>query len=94
MPKIGGVLGLGFQEIYVGNAVLVLYNMVDQGLVKEKVFSFWINRDNVAKTKGEIVFGGVDPTNFKGNHTYIPVTRKDYWRFNMGNILGNHSTVT
>lgn len=71
---------MGFQEISVGNAVPVWYNMVDQGLVREKVFSFWLNRDTVAEVGGEIVFGGVDPAHFKGKHTYVPVTRKGYWQ--------------
>lgn len=63
-----------------GNAVPVWYNMVDQELVKEKVFSFWLNRDAGAEIGGEIVFGGVDPAHFKGNHTYVPVTKKGYWQ--------------
>lgn len=58
----------------------VWYNMVDQGLVREKVFSFWLNHDTEAEVGGEIVFGGVDPAHFKGKHTYVPVTRKGYWQ--------------
>lgn len=54
--------------------------MVDQELVKEKVFSFWLNRDTQGETGGEIVFGGVDPAHFRGNHTYVSVTRKGYWQ--------------
>ncbi|XP_042969102.1 cardosin-H-like [Carya illinoinensis] len=50
--------------------------MVHQGLVKEEVFSFWLNWDPDAKEGGEIVFGGVDQKHFKGNHTYAPVTEK------------------
>ncbi|KAF8098300.1 hypothetical protein N665_0269s0025 [Sinapis alba] len=93
LAKFDGLLGLGFQEISVGNAVPVWYNMVEQELVKEKVFSFWLNRDADAETGGEIVFGGVDHAHFKGNHTYVPVTKKGYWQFNMGDIfVGNNST--
>lgn len=54
--------------------------MVKQGLVKEPVFSFWLNRKTDEEEGGEIVFGGVDPKHFKGKHTYVPVTRKGYWQ--------------
>ncbi|KAG5024020.1 hypothetical protein JHK85_020362 [Glycine max] len=85
--KFDGILGLGFQEISVGNAVPVWYNMVDQGLIKEPVFSFWFNRKPEEEEGGEIVFGGVDPAHYKGKHTYVPVTRKGYWQFDMGDVL-------
>lgn len=64
--KFDGILGLGFQEISVGKAVPVWYNMLDQGLVKEPVFSFWLNRNADEEEGGEIVFGGVDPDHYKG----------------------------
>lgn len=54
--------------------------MVNQGLVKEPVFSFWMNRNVQDKEGGEIVFGGVDADHFKGAHTYVPVTQKGYWQ--------------
>lgn len=56
------------------------YNMVDQGLVKEPVFSFWLNRDVGGEHGGEIVFGGIDPNHVKGEHTFVPVTKKGYWQ--------------
>ncbi|KAM7530810.1 hypothetical protein LguiB_034220 [Lonicera macranthoides] len=87
MAKFDGILGLGFQEISVGNAVPVWYNMVKQGIVKEPVFSFWLNRNVQEEEGGEIVFGGVDPNHYKGKHTYVPVTQKGYWQFNMGDVL-------
>uniref|UniRef100_A0A6N2MB49 Peptidase A1 domain-containing protein n=2 Tax=Salix viminalis TaxID=40686 RepID=A0A6N2MB49_SALVM len=85
--KFDGLLGLGFQEISVGKAVPVWYNMVNQGLVKEPVFSFWLNRNVEGEEGGEIVFGGVDPNHYKGEHTYVPVTQKGYWQFDMGDVL-------
>ncbi|MED6144500.1 AP4A phosphorylase [Stylosanthes scabra] len=85
--KFDGLVGLGFQEIAVGKAVPVWYNMIQQGLVKDPVFSFWLNRNPNEEQGGEIVFGGVDPAHFKGEHIYVPVTQKGYWQFNMGDVL-------
>ncbi|XP_076928717.1 cyprosin-like [Bidens hawaiensis] len=91
--KFDGVLGLGFQEISIGKAVPVWYNMINQGLVREPVFSFWFNRHVGEGEGGELVLGGVDPNHFKGNHTFVPVTRKGYWQFEMGDVLiGDKST--
>lgn len=91
--KFDGILGLGFQEISVGKAVPVWYNMVNQGLVKKPVFSFWFNRNAKEEEGGELVFGGVDPKHFKGVHTYVPVTHKGYWQFDMGDVLVGGETT-
>ncbi|KAL2931336.1 Aspartic proteinase A2 [Bienertia sinuspersici] len=93
VAKFDGILGLGFQEIAVGNAVPVWYNMVKQGLIKDPVFSFWLNRKTEDEEGGEIVFGGVDPKHYKGKHTYVPVTRKGYWQFDMGDVLIDGKTT-
>lgn len=61
--------------------------MVNQGLVKEKVFSFWLNRNVEGEEGGEIVFGGVDPNHYKGEHTSVPVTHKGYWQVRLHNIF-------
>ncbi|KAG7557611.1 Aspartic peptidase domain superfamily [Arabidopsis suecica] len=86
LAKFDGILGLGFKEISVGNSTPVWYNMVEKGLVKDPVFSFWLNRNPQDQEGGEIVFGGVDPKHFKGEHTYVPVTHKGYWQFDMGDL--------
>ncbi|KAF3666589.1 Aspartic proteinase A2 [Capsicum annuum] len=91
--KFDGILGLGFQEISVGKAVPVWYNMVNEGLVKKAVFSFWFNRNAKEEEGGELVFGGVDPKHFKGVHTYVPVTHKGYWQFDMGDVLVGGETT-
>lgn len=54
--------------------------MIKQGLIKEPVFSFWLNRKVEEEVGGEIVFGGADPNHYKGKHTYVPVTQKGYWQ--------------
>ncbi|XP_059442592.1 aspartic proteinase oryzasin-1-like [Corylus avellana] len=93
LSNFDGILGLGFQEISAENAVPVWDNMVQQGLISQKIFSFWFNRDPEKSEGGEIIFGGVDPKHFKGEHTYVPVTQKGYWQIGFGDFLiANHST--
>ncbi|XP_050223403.1 phytepsin-like [Mercurialis annua] len=93
LAKFDGIFGLGFQEISVENSVPVWYNMLQQGLVGDPVFSFWLNTDPKATEGGELVFGGVDSRHYKGRHTFVPVTQKGYWQFDMGDFLiGNRST--
>ncbi|KAH9331461.1 hypothetical protein KI387_003569, partial [Taxus chinensis] len=93
VAKFDGILGLGFKEIAVDKVVPVWYNMVNQRLVQEEVFSFWMNRNADDEEGGEIVFGGINSKRFKGNHTYVPITRKGYWQFDMGDFLiGNETT--
>ncbi|KAM0947544.1 putative phytepsin [Dioscorea sansibarensis] len=93
LAKFDGILGLGFQEISVGNVPPIWSTMADQNLIDEKIFSFWLNRNANDEDGGELVFGGVDPLHFKGNHSYVPISRKGYWQFDMGDILiGGYST--
>ncbi|VVA91004.1 unnamed protein product [Arabis nemorensis] len=76
-----------FDEISVGNVVPPFYKMVEQGM--KPVFSFWLNRNPEDENGGEIVFGGVDPSHFKGTHIYSLVRGEGYWQFPMGDILLN-----
>ncbi|CAN6358470.1 unnamed protein product [Urochloa humidicola] len=87
LGKFDGILGLGYPEISVGKAPPIWQSMQEQKLLADNVFSFWLNRNPDASSGGELVFGGVDPKRFKGNHTYVPVSRKGYWQFNMGDLL-------
>ena len=86
--KFDGILGLGFDNISVDKVTPVFYNMMSQGLVKEKMFSFWLNRTSnedgsPSDVGGELVFGGSDPKHFVGEHTYAPITREGYWQIKM-----------
>ncbi|KAL3688630.1 hypothetical protein R1sor_014939 [Riccia sorocarpa] len=91
--KFDGILGLGFKEISVDRVTPPWYNILDQNLVQEPVFSFWLNRNADEDVGGELVLGGKDPKHYKGEHVYTPVTRKGYWQFNMGDVKVDGKTT-
>ncbi|XP_047332421.1 aspartic proteinase A1-like [Impatiens glandulifera] len=91
--KFDGVLGLGFPELAEEDAVPVWYNMMNQGLIRNPVFSFWLNRNAKEEEGGELMFGGIDPKHHKGNHTYVPVTHEGYWQFDMSNVSINGQSI-
>lgn len=68
--------------------------MVKQGLVKDQVFSFWFNRKANDEDGGELVFGGIDSNHFRGEHTYVPVTRKGYWQVLSPNLVILHCILS
>lgn len=83
-----GLFGLAFQSIATNNIVPPFYNMLEQGLFEEPVFSFWLNRNPFHKFGGELIFGGSDPSKYSGNFTYIPLSSATHWEIQMdgGNL--------
>lgn len=77
---------MGFPEISVDKAVPPFINLIDQKLVKEPLFSFYLNRDVEDAEGGELTLGGVDPEHFVGKHTWVPITRRGYWQFKMDSM--------
>lgn len=86
MAKFDGLLGMGFETIAVEKATTPFKNMIDQNLVSEPVFSFYLNRDQTKQPGGEIIFGGVDENFFNGPITYTNVTSEGYWQFKMNSV--------
>lgn len=85
-----GIFGLGFQSISVGGVRPPFFSMIMQGLIDQPIFCVWMNRDLNGKTGGEIIFGGSDPSKYKGSIAYVPLSQAGYWQFSMdGASIGN-----
>eukprot|EP00201_Polytomella_parva_P012515 CAMPEP_0175053956 /NCGR_PEP_ID=MMETSP0052_2-20121109/9224_1 /TAXON_ID=51329 ORGANISM="Polytomella parva, Strain SAG 63-3" /NCGR_SAMPLE_ID=MMETSP0052_2 /ASSEMBLY_ACC=CAM_ASM_000194 /LENGTH=710 /DNA_ID=CAMNT_0016318571 /DNA_START=373 /DNA_END=2504 /DNA_ORIENTATION=- len=86
--KFDGILGMGWPAISIDGVVPPFTHMVDDSLIESPVFSFWLNR-NTSEGQvigGELVLGGFDESHFLGKHTWVPVTRKGYWQFDMDGV--------
>ncbi len=92
LSRFDGILGLALRNISVNHIIPPFYQMVDQGLVEEPVFSFRIGPSE--QDGGEVVFGGVDPSHYSGDITFYPVEKMGYWQISLravtlGNLVGS-----
>ncbi|KAG6360806.1 aspartic proteinase precursor [Diaporthe eres] len=81
--KFDGILGLGYDTISVNKIVPPFYNLIDQKLIDEPVFSFYLSKDGEGS---EVVFGGSDKDHYTGKITNIPIRRKAYWEVDLDAI--------
>lgn len=84
-----GLFGLAFKSIAQNGILPPFYNMIDQKLIEEPVFSMWLNRNPFHKMGGELIFGGSDPRKYSGDFFYVPVSSATHWQIRMeaGQIL-------
>lgn len=84
MTRFDGILGLAYDTISVNHIVPPFYNALNQGLLAEKLFTFRIGSSE--DDGGEAVFGGIDPTHYKGSISYVPVRRRAYWEVELEKV--------
>ncbi|KAI1004153.1 Vacuolar protease A [Podosphaera aphanis] len=87
-----GILGLGFDTISVNKIRPPFYNMIDQKLLDEPVFAFYLG-DDKDSSRSEVIFGGIDPDHYTGEITEIPLRRKAYWEVEFNSISLGDSTA-
>lgn len=68
--------------------------MVNQNLIQQNIFSIWLKYyHDQDEENGVIIFGGMDKSHFKGEHTFASITQAVFWEFTMGPIyIGGEKT--
>ncbi|CAB4386262.1 unnamed protein product [Rhizophagus irregularis] len=86
--RFDGIFGLGYDTISVKGVVPPFYHMVNQRLIDEPIFSFWLSdADKDNSVGGELVFGGADESRFTGNIHWAPIRRKGYWEIELEKVV-------
>ncbi|KAI8097871.1 aspartic peptidase domain-containing protein [Gilbertella persicaria] len=77
--EANGILGLGYPGLTQANSQgegaynPFVFNLAEQKIINEPIFSIFLNSVSETGWSGEIIFGGIDETKFDGNLTYLPV---------------------
>jgi len=87
LAEFDGLLGMAWRAISVDGVIPPWFNMVNQGLVQQSVFAFWLNRNPNATVGGELVLGGYDQAHYTGAITWVPLSAETYWQFNLTDVL-------
>ena len=91
--RFDGIMGLGYDTISVNGIVPPFYNMIDQGLLDEKVFAFYLGNTNEEGDDSVAVFGGIDKDHYTGEMVKIPLRRKAYWEVDFDAITFGQETA-
>lgn len=77
--EANGILGMGYPSLTQANSQgegaynPFVFNLASQGVIKEPIFSIFLNSISQTGWAGEIIFGGIDNSKFNGDLTYLPV---------------------
>ena len=88
--RFDGILGLGYDTISVNHITPPFYNMINQGLIDEPVFAFYIGDED---SESEAIFGGVDESHYTGKMVKLPLRRKAYWEVDLDAITFGQETA-
>ncbi|KAI9438026.1 acid protease [Lactarius indigo] len=72
-----GLLGLGFPSLSAFGATPLFHTLVAQGILPT---------DSFGLCPSELFIGGTNSSLYKGNFTYVPVTKEGYWQTNIDGI--------
>jgi hypothetical protein len=82
--KFDGILGLAWPSISVNQVPVVFEMMIEQGLVEEPVFSFYLTSDG---SDGVMDLGGIDTAHYTGDLQYVPLVQTNYWMIGLESMI-------
>jgi hypothetical protein len=90
--KFDGLLGLGFKSISQYQIPTPFESMIDQKLIDEPVFAFYLQQD--ASAQGELVLGGIDKSHYTGELVDVPLTSETYWEVSLGSLKYGSTSIS
>ncbi|NXY42005.1 CATE protein, partial [Ceuthmochares aereus] len=84
--RFDGIMGMAYPSLIVGNGLPVFDSIMNQGLVEEPVFSFYLKRGGETGNGGELIIGGIDHTLYEDSIQWVTVTDKSYWQIHLDSI--------
>ncbi|KAK3570588.1 hypothetical protein QTP86_023649, partial [Hemibagrus guttatus] len=79
-----GILGLAYPSIAVGNAMPLVDNMMQQGLLEQNLFGIYLSP--AGGSGSEVAFGTVDTNRYQGQIYWTPVTAETYWQIGIQEV--------
>ncbi|XP_039501436.1 lysosomal aspartic protease [Drosophila santomea] len=80
-----GIIGMAFASLSSG-ITTPFDNIIRQGLVQRPVFSVYLRRDGTSQSGGEVIWGGIDRSIYRGCINYVPVSLPAYWQFTVNSV--------
>jgi len=91
--QFDGICGMAFASISVDGVVPPFVNMMNQGVLSQNVFAFYLSNGN-GSTGSEISLGWIDANKFTGPITWLPLISETYWEIALDNMLLGGQSVT
>lgn len=88
-----GLLGLGFDNGTVSGTTPPFYQMLNQKLISRAIFSIYMRPMDSQGGVGEITFGGIKPSRFKGNLVWAPNIHDNGWAIEISKLFLDHKLI-
>eukprot|EP01138_Halocafeteria_seosinensis_P015702 gb/GECG01016023.1/.p1 GENE.gb/GECG01016023.1/~~gb/GECG01016023.1/.p1 ORF type:complete len:380 (+),score=52.63 gb/GECG01016023.1/:1-1140(+) len=92
LGKFDGILGMAWNKISVDDIPTIFSDFVQQGLVDEPVFAFYLSSDS--SKQGELTLGGIDNSKYTGDIFYQDLSSETYWEIKLGDFKVNGDSMT